>query len=154
MKRLLFGILSLFLLSAAHAIEEPVAIFLGTSATNLAGNSTNSTGGQIIAIPTSPTPIRIWAYAEGNAGTTNGISSVSNLVVKLSTASGTFNSTNKFDTAAYSNVKIELTPLVGASNTFSSWFELRGARYLRVGQIENNYVGAVSNLQIIVGFPK
>lgn len=159
MKKLLIGIFSLtFLVSISHAAgdnEGPVAYNLGTSVTNMAASTTNSaTTGTILTIPTSPVPVRIWAYAEGNAATTNGVSAVSNLIVRVSTASGTLTSTNRFDTGAYSPIKLTLTPLVTASNTFSDWFEVRGARYIRVGSIENNYLGSVSNLQIIVGFPK
>ena len=156
MKNLLIGVFSLILLNISHAVdtEGPVAINMGTSITNITASSTNSTGGTIIAIPTSPVPVRIWAYAEGNAGTTNGVSAVSNLIIRISTASGALTSTNRFDTGKYSPIKLTLTPLATSSNTFSDWFEVRGARYIRVGSIENNYVGTVSNLQVIIGFPK
>lgn len=133
---------------------DPVAQNMGTAVTNVAASTTNSANGTIIALPTSPSAVRIWLTAGGNAGTTNGSSSVSNLVVKISTASGTLLSTNAFDTANNSNIKLTL-PVNGAvTNTVSDWFLLTGARYIRVGQIENNTLGSVSNIQVIVGYPK
>jgi hypothetical protein len=35
----------------------------------------------------------------------------------------------------------------------SDWFVTSGARYIRVGQVENTYLGNVSNLTITVGYP-
>lgn len=151
--------MSLFVLFSLRAFaqnsdQETIYRNLGTGVTNLAASVTNTTAGEIFGMYTTPRPIRIWATASGYLATTNGVSATSNVVIRIVTASGNLGTTNAFDTASLSNIKLTLPNLSSATNTVSDWFELRGARYWRIGAIENNTLGSVSNLQILVGYPK
>ena len=145
------------LLSLKTLADDPPAesFSLTPAVTVLAASSTNSTAGTTEYLYTGKNSVRIWASCSGIAATTNGVSAVSNIVVRLSTASGRDGVTNIFDTATYSNIKLEI-PVTGngATNVVSSYFILTGSRYLRIGQIENNSLGIVSNLNVFVGYPK
>lgn len=156
MNKLLIGLV--FVLSFSYlglaGENDPAYQLAGTAVTNLAASSTNTGSGAIISLNQSPSPVRIYLKAMGYAATTNGVSAVSNLVVKLSTASGSSYVTNDFDTANLSNIKLTMTSINSQTNLVSDWFVLGGAKYLRVGQIENNFLGSVSNLQVIIGYPK
>jgi hypothetical protein len=155
MNKLLFVLFAFLLpISGFSQYQEPVYKTLATPVSTLAANSTNTTAGTIVVLPTSPTPVRIWLTASGIAATTNGVTAVSNLVVRLSTASGSVIATNTFDTASLSNLRLTIPTLGASTNTVSDYFELRGARYVRVGQIENNFQGAVSNLALIIAYPQ
>lgn len=148
--------LALTFTSSLFAQQERDQVFqvLNVAITNMTGSTTNTTPGLIFNNYQDNVPFRIWVKAEGNAGTTNTASSTSNLVVHISTASGSQFVTNSFDTGILSPIKLTVPRLQTATNVVSDYFELRGARYFRVGAIENNYVGTVSNIQVIVGYPK
>ena len=137
-----------------QAQEETIFRNLGTGVTNIVASTTNQTAGEIFHNYKENVPFRIWVKAEGNAATTNGVSTASNLVVRIVTASGSQFVTNSFDTPMLTNIKLTVPSLGASTNVVSDYFELRGARYFRIGAIENNYLGSVSNLQIIVGTPK
>lgn len=155
MKKALLFLIPLVIVSVTLAQNpEPAFVYMQTAVSNIAASATSSNAGPIIVLQGSPAPIRVWLTASGVAATTNGLTASSNLVVRLSTASGGPNTTNAFDNPFLVNTKISLTAIGSLTNTQSDYFELRGARYLRVGAIENNYLGAVSNIQVIVGFPK
>jgi hypothetical protein len=138
---------------STFAQNSPSYINLGTTVTNIAASTTNTTAGNIIVLPPNLSAARVYVKAEGNAATTNaGASTVSNLVVHLSTASGS-GTTNVFDTGILSNAKITVPALGSSTNVMSDWFQLSGVRYIRVGAIENNNIGSVSNLQVIISYP-
>lgn len=145
------------LLLALHVQAEgnPAESFtLTPSVTTVAASATNTTAGTIKILNGGETPVRIWVSASGIGASTNGVSAVSNLVVKLSVASGSSGVTNAFDTAAFSNVKVTL-PVTGVTtNVQSDWFVLSGCRYIRIGQIENNTLGVVSNISVTIGYPR
>jgi hypothetical protein len=153
MKKLL---LSLFLVatSVVHAGQSE-AFNLQTSVTNIAGTTTNSTAAPGKFLFMGETPVRIYLSATGNAGTTNG-AAAGVFTVKFSTASGSGTGvTNAFDTAKLSNIKLSISnsELTSATITVSDWFVLSGAKYLRVGQIENSSPGTISNISVTVGYP-
>jgi hypothetical protein len=157
MNKLVLSLASLlFALNAFGQYREPSYKNVGTGVTNLAASVTNSVAGEIIQLNDSPSPVRIWLKAEGNLGTTNagGITTTNGLIVYFSTASGNLSTTNTFDTALLSNIKLQIKELQSTTNTVSDWFELRGARYIKVGAIRNEFIGSVTNVQVIIGYPK
>jgi hypothetical protein len=155
MKKLLLLLSCLLSLSAYATENDPVFVNLGTSVTNIAASTTNTTAGPIFTLPLSPSQVRFYVTAQGNAATTNaGAATVSNLVVFISTACGNEVTTNNFDTAQLSNIKITVPNLGSATNTASDWMVMSGVKYLRVGAIQNNNLGSVSNLQVILSYPK
>jgi hypothetical protein len=156
MKKLIFSaLLMLGLIGMSKAQSSAQFIPISTAVTNLALTSTNTGAGTAIMIPNASNPVRIWVSANGVQGTTNGT-----LIVKFSTASGTYNSTNNYDNAAESLVKVTLTTLANATNsaapttfyTASDVFDLSGVKYIRAGQIENTFQGVVSNITIRLGY--
>lgn len=149
MKRIFLGLALLSLVSIGNAQTAADYFSLQTSVTNIAAQSTNTTAGPIKFFYAGESPLRIWLSANGNTA-----NSANGLTVKLSTASGNDTTTNNFDSASLSYIRLSLTNALGAtSTTVSDRFILSGARYIRVGQIENAYAGAVSNITINVGYP-
>jgi len=156
MKKLLILALGLTAFGQVIQAQQPEAFSLETTVTNIAATTTNSTAAPAKFLYMGETPVRIYLTATGNAGTTNGAAAGS-FTVKLSTASGSGTSvTNAFDTAHLSNIKLSISNshLTSTTVTVSDWFVLSGAKYLRVGQIENTSPGSVSNIQIKVGYPQ
>lgn len=146
----LIGLLSLTFIfqSFGQRVDNNAAVNLGTTVTNIAASTTNSTAGAIIPIYSSP--IRLYLTGTGNAATTNGA-----LTVYFSTASGHSYLTNNFDTARLSNIKLTISNSInGATVTVSDWFVVSGASYIRPGIIENTFLGSVSNIAINVGYTK
>lgn len=150
-KIIAWGVLSvLFTWLASMSIEagSVVSMAMQTSVTNIAASTTNSTAGPVFYVYNPLSKVRIYLTADGIAATTNGL-----LTVKFSTASGTESSTNAFDNASVSNIKLTATNIAAnTSYTVSDWFELSGVRYLRVGQIENTQLGIVSNIAIRLSY--
>jgi hypothetical protein len=150
----LFSFLMASVLGVILAQSSALPLVITPAVTSVTANNTNTTAGTVTSIPNTSLPVRIWVSANGVQATTNGT-----LIVKFSTASGTYSSTNQFDTASESAVKVTLTTLGSATNSASSalytgsdWFQLAGVRYIRVGQIENNFAGVVSNVTIRLGY--
>jgi hypothetical protein len=83
------------------------------------------------------------------AATTSGV-----FTVKFSTASGQGTTvTNNYDTAALSNIKLSISNTINEGTvTVSDWFVINGAGYIRIGQIENSFLGPVSNITVKVGY--
>lgn len=136
--------------------QEPEAFSLQTTLTNIAATTTNSTAAPAKFLKQGESPVRIYLTATGNAGTTNG-ATAGVFTVKFSTASGQgIGVTNNFDTAHLSNIKLSISNqhLTSSTVTVSDWFVLDGAKYLRVGQIENTSPGSISNIAIRVGYPQ
>jgi hypothetical protein len=149
MKRLLFA-LSLLLTVNGYS-QEARSFTLTPNSTTVATATTNTTAGTIQLLDHGESPLRIYVSATGTAATTNGA-----LTIKFSTASGNGNQTNAFDTASLSNIKLVMSNGINSVSTAvvqSDWFVTSGARYIRVGQVENTYLGNVSNLTITVGYP-
>lgn len=144
MKKLLLALL--VCLGGSLQAQETIWNNITPAVTTLTGASTNTANGNISIINNPKDTIRIYVTANGIASTTNGT-----LIVKFSTASGDIGNTNEFDTASASNIKITMSTLGTSTNTVSDWFQVRGVRYIRAGQIENTFVGPVSNLVIRVG---
>lgn len=123
-----------------------------------AAGTTNATAGNPFFFYAGQSPVRIWASFTGTPATTNG-----SFTVKFSTASGLHSPpgasiTNEFDTAASSAIKLVATTMNGATvgagttNTISDWFQVGGAGWIRLGQVENTFLGPVSNLTITIGY--
>lgn len=147
MKQFLLGLLILGA-SSLSAQTTPEAFNLTPAVTTLVLTSTNTAAGTTLKLHEGKRNVRMYLTANGIAATTNG-----SLIVKFSTASGSGTTTNSFDTASLSNIKLTMSTLAGATNTVSDVFDLTGARYIRVGQIENTFQGIVSNITISVGYP-
>lgn len=156
MKKLLAIFLSLTCVSAFAQQREPNYRGMGTAVTNVAASTTNLTAGEIIQLADGQSPVRFWLKAEGNAASTNagGISTTNGLTVYISTASGNLGTTNSFDTALLSNVKLQIKDLGSQTNVVSDWVVLQGARFIRVGAIRNELLGSVSNISVVYGYPK
>lgn len=137
------------------AQSSALTIPIPTAVTNLVLTSTNTSAGTVVMIPNTSRPCRIWVSANGVQGTTNGT-----LIVKFSTAGGTYRTTNNFDNAPESLIKVTLSTLGAATNsaaptvvyTGSDVFDLSGVRYIRAGQIENTFQGVTSNISIRLGY--
>lgn len=155
MKNHILIIFSVFTLALKTFAADPPAEFfsLTPSVTLLAASSTNTTAGTIKQLSRGESPVRIWASCSGIPATTNGVSSVSNIVVILSTAAGSDTTTNLFDTPNFSTVSLTI-PVTGNGNTnvVSTLFDFTGSRFIRVGQIQNNTLGIVSNIIVNVGY--
>jgi hypothetical protein len=148
MKRFLFCLLFFVCSLTLKGQVQPESFALTPAVTTLAGASTNSAAGTAVMLYDGKANVRIYLTANGIASTTNG-----SLIVKFSTASGTgYNTTNNYDTASLSNIKLTMSTLAGATNTISDQFDLSGVKYIRVGQIENTFTGPVSNIVIRVGY--
>ena len=149
MKRLLFAFL---LLTACKGYSQEARSFvLAPNSATVAAGTTNTTAGTIQYLYDAQSTLRIYVSATGTAATTNGA-----LTIKFSTASGNGNQTNSFDTAAFSNIKLVMSNGISSASVpvvQSDWFVSSGARYIRIGQVENTYLGNVSNLTVTVGYP-
>lgn len=151
MKRLLISI-ALLIFAVSGYSQESRSFTLQTTLTNVAAFTTNSTAAPAYYLYDAQSPVRIYLTGTGNAGTTNGVAS-GVFTVYFSTASGNGGQTNAFDTANLSNIKLSITNAWGANTiTVSDWFVVEGARYLRVGRIENSFAGSVSNVGVGVGY--
>jgi len=146
MKRFLIAVLCLVV--GIASAQGPESFSLTPSVTSLAANSTNSTAGTVKKLADGENNVRIYLTATGGAATTNGT-----LVVKFITASGSGDTTNTFDTASLSEIKLTMSSLGANTYTISDRFVLSGAKYIKVGQIENTFAGAASNFVITVGYP-
>lgn len=149
MKKLIIALLALC--SVVHGQQLVVFKNFQLPVTNIAATTTNSSLGPIVVLDQSKAAARIYLTASGTAATTNG-----SLIVKFSTAGGTQNITNEFDTGSLSGVKLTMTGTTGialTTNTVSDWFNLTGVRYIRVGQIENGFLGTISNMQMRICYP-
>lgn len=135
------------LMSKLVAQDQAVANIINIGVTNMAANTTNSTVGLPYSLYRGQEPVRLWVTANGTAATTNG-----SLIVRFSTASGDSSTTNAFDTASYSLIYLTLPTLGTSTNTISDWFQLTGARYIRISSVENNFAGAVSNVTVRIGY--
>lgn len=115
--------------------------------TSLAATSTNSTAGTIYNMiqgpGAPPDTIRLYAQSSGTAATTNG-----NLIVKFSLSTDGVT----FDDAPTSLVKLTLPATGTSTNQISDWFQISGARYIRVGQIENTSAGTSTPIAIRISF--
>lgn len=144
MKKLLLA-LALCLVGSLQA-QETIVYNLDTSVTNnFVSATTNSTPATVEIINNPKDTIRIYVTASGLASTTNG-----SFIIKFSTSTGTSSVTNEFDTASLSNIKITMSSLGLTTNTVSDWFQVRGVRYIRVGSMENTFLGPVSNITVRV----
>jgi hypothetical protein len=148
MNKFILCLCSFLIAANVQAQVQPQSFTLTPAVTGLAANNTNSSAGTAKMLYVGESPVRIYLTATGAAATTNG-----SLIVKFSTASGlNYSTTNSYDTASESNIKLTMSTLGNNTVTVSDWFVLSGAKYLRVGQIENNFAGAVTNLVINVGY--
>lgn len=147
MKYFLSFLLALTFCVSANA-QSGESFALTPAVTLLTGAATNSTAGTVKQLSQGENKVTIYLTASGVGATTNG-----SLVVKFSTASGSGAVTNNFTTASLSDVKLTMSSIGNTTNTISDWFELPGVKYIRVGQIENTFVGAVSNISIRVAYP-
>jgi len=150
MKRFLIAVVCLVgLLVQDVKAQSSEAFRLATTVTNMAANTTNTTASTVKLLSDGNEWVRVYLTATGYAATTNGA-----LTAKLITASGSGTTTNAYDSAALSNIKLVISNSInGSTITVSDRFNLSGAKYLAVGQIENSFAGSVSNISIQVGYP-
>lgn len=148
MKKTIIALTVILLVCATIYAIEAESFSLTPAVTEIAASSTNSTAGTIKKLSQGETPIRFYLSCNGNA------SAAGAFKVKLSTASGSGNSiTNNFDTPSESNVYLVITnALTATTTTVSDWFVLSGAKYVRIGQIENTKTGPVSNIVVNIGY--
>lgn len=160
-KRLAGFVLALMLATSLFAGDAPQFNNINVPATMANGQTftTNATAGNPYMFYNGQTPVRIWASATGVNATTNGA-----LAIKFSVASGTPGglasgaTTNEFDNAAVSNIKLTMSSMYSATNglsttnTVSDWFVIGGACWIRLGQVENTFAGPYSNLTIRIGY--
>lgn len=146
MKKALILILTLLAPFVGWSAESTHAIMdIAPGVTNMAANSTNSVGGGAIALPLNGSAKYMFVQARftGNASSTNGPTSVSNVVFKFSVS---IDGTN-FTDGATSNYRFTV-PLNGAGSTSGGdIFYLPGIKKIKSSVIELNG-GTVTNLVI------
>lgn len=112
---------------------------LPLNAVTIAANTTNSTAGTAVELPGGVERVGVWVTAKGGADATGG----SGLIVKLSIYNGT-----TWTDAAQSNIKVTMSTLGNATKTVFDQFVVPGATQIRVGQVENTFGGALSNMTV------
>ena len=124
-----------------------LAVFerLTTTVTNLAASSTSTNAATQKELFQNPKTFRLYLKAEGVGASTNG-----SLTAYVSTS---FDS-NNWDTASLSFIKVTMSSLGSATNQVSDWFTTDNIRYIRVGRIENTFVGPVSNVTVHIAYEK
>jgi hypothetical protein len=145
-------LLSLGLIAAvAFAADFSVTQNMDINSNAIAATTTNAVAGAPFQLFDGQDIVRLYVTANADVNTTNGT-----LVVKFATASGNGVDqhvvTNEFDSAAKSLIKLTLTPTGAGTLTKSDWFVLRGARFIEVGQMENNSAGTFSNIIVRCGY--
>lgn len=113
--------------------------------TNMAASSTNTLKGTAYPITRSVDGVLLAFSGTGTAATTNGSFKV---FYEVSPDDGV-----SFSEAQFSLIKLTATTLGATNYTFSDWFQLTGVTQLRIGRIENNFVGPVSNLVFKIAQP-
>lgn len=149
-KTLLACALAAFAITLAPARAQDSATFMSLTpaVTAIAANTTNATAGTVAQLARGQDVVRLFVTGSGVAATTNGA-----LKVRLSVASGSGDSTtNAFTLASESDIYVTLSTVGTSTNTASDWFNLRGCRFVRVGQIENTFAGPVSNIAVRLGY--
>lgn len=131
-------IASLLFLGALIVWASNVTAPLTPAVTAIAANTTNTTAGTTLDLgPNPPHTIHLFLRATGTAASTNGT-----LVTKYEVSYDGSTWTQGRD----SNLFLTMSTLGAATNHIDDWFVLAGARYLRVGRIENTFAGPCSNL--------
>lgn len=146
--------LALFAATAFLTASDPsetTFINLPLNATAIAATTSNNTAGTAMLLTSGPSQITIFATATGVGASTNGT-----LTFKFSIASGVGTTTNDFSDADSSaiNIVIPAGSLGGATFTGTDWFVTPGVRYIRCGRVENNTMGAVSNMTVRIGITR
>jgi hypothetical protein len=112
---------------------------LTLNAVTIAANTTNANAGTAQDIPGGVTKLGLWVTAKGGADATGG----TGLTVKFSIYNGT-----TWTDAATSPIKVTISTLGNATKTQFDWVMVPGATQIRVGQVENTFGGALSNLAV------
>jgi hypothetical protein len=159
MKKRIIGLVSVVLLCLGTFLVKAETGYdvINVAVTNIAASSTNTTAGQIYKFWQPVDAIRLYVSVLGTAATTNATAGSGAFTVKLSTASGNDFTTNNFDTADWSNIKVSITNNITSptvTRTVHDWFDTRGVKYIRVGQVENQLLGVVSNVSVTIGYEK
>jgi hypothetical protein len=111
---------------------------LTPAAVNLVASTNNTTAGTAVELPGGVGRFGLWVTATGYAATTNG-----SLIVSFSIYNGT-----TWTDAANGNIKLTFSTLGAATSTRFDWFEIPGATQIRVGGLNNSFVGNVSNISV------
>ena len=143
MKKLIPFLILLVITGMVIAGGTVVNFTITPAVTTVSANSTNTTAGTTLLIANPIEKGRLYVSASGIAATTNGL-----LTIYFSTASGNVGTTNTFDDASTSLIKLSMTNIGANTMGVSDWFELSGVKYIRVGRIENTQFGVVSNISI------
>lgn len=127
---------------------------LSTNINTVAGIAASSSvdiGGAPILMWRSTGYVRISVSATGTAATTNGT-----LKIPIISAMGDYqlSTTNDFDSAAQTDIVIELQGEGAQRVTKSDFFDVTGIRYLKTTNAINTAVGPWSNVVVRIGFPK
>lgn len=121
---------------------------INMAVTNMAANTTNSTAGVKIPLPSNgeARSLMIMGRAEGIAATTNGITGVSNIVLRLSISQDGTN----FSYGATSPYFVTI-PAPGYTTNYSPGvvLSLPGILAIKATVQENNTFGMVSNLNLM-----
>jgi hypothetical protein len=108
---------------------------------SLNADTTDSTPGDPVTFEGAVDRVMIHFTATGQAGTTNGT-----LTLRLA-----FSPDNVvWDTGSASTRTVTISTLGAATVTKSDWAMVPGARYVRVGQVENTFDGPVSGMAVKV----
>lgn len=123
-------------------------------ASQIAASTTNATAEDATTLVANARSARVWLTLGGDASTTNAGTATTGYRVWLYTSPD--NTTWDTD-KDYANIKLAYTNSLGAAtNTISDWFVLDGAKYIRIGRVENTFLGGVSNIsvKVSVGAPQ
>ena len=132
-------ILSILILAGAIAWSETMwDKALTPAVTALVASTNNTTAGTACTLPGGVGRYGLWVTATGYAATTNG-----SLIVSFSIYNGT-----TWTDAANGNIKLTFSTLGANTSTRFDWFEIPGATQIRVGGLNNSFVGNVSNIAV------
>lgn len=122
-------------------------IDLSPGVTNInAASTTDTTAGAIQYLPFNGVArtLMVQARCAGIAATTNGVTASSNVVFRLAVS---IDGTN-FTDASTSPYKVTVNAPGATTNWNADWFYLPGVKAIRIGRIENNTQGSVSNFVV------
>lgn len=123
---------------------------------SIAASSTNNLKGASVPITRGVDGIRLTLAATGIAATTNAPGTTNGFTVFFETSP---DGGATYDSGQFSFVKLNMTTMgsavagPGTTNVISDWFNMAGVTRLRAGRIENQLLGAVSNITVIISYP-
>jgi hypothetical protein len=149
MKKALLLFSLLLILTSVFAGDRIVTGSMTLSDTRQLLSSTNSTAGTAVTFPISQTPVAGTFYLSGFGilATTNAAGSTANFRVVLGFAPDASDA-NAYTTPVNSSHYIELSSMGQSTNKNHEWFPMYGKRSFKVMQVQNPFLGAVSNITL------